>query len=66
MAVFGGKGPMIIAVLWTETAIATLFVVARCYTRRVILRSLGLDDALLIITLVSINLSLSFQFRCSV
>uniref|UniRef100_A0A8H7NEJ2 Rhodopsin domain-containing protein n=1 Tax=Bionectria ochroleuca TaxID=29856 RepID=A0A8H7NEJ2_BIOOC len=49
---YGGNGPMINAVLWTETAIAATFVLARCYTRRFILHSLGLDDYFLIISLL--------------
>ncbi|KAF4988167.1 hypothetical protein FDECE_15164 [Fusarium decemcellulare] len=52
MGSYGGRGHMLNAVLWTETVIATLFVVLRVYTRKVVLRSFGWDDFFLIITLI--------------
>lgn len=55
MSSYGGRGPTVNAALWTETAIAAVFVFARVYTRVFILRSAGWDDALLIITLVCIG-----------
>ncbi|KAF4960745.1 hypothetical protein FSARC_10374 [Fusarium sarcochroum] len=51
MSSYGGRGPTINAILWTESAIAIIFVALRVYTRKVILRSFGLDDFFLIITL---------------
>ncbi|CAM1511889.1 Fc.00g094020.m01.CDS01 [Cosmosporella sp. VM-42] len=52
MGSYGGRGPTVNAILWVETVIATAFVVLRIYTRKVILRSLGLDDLFLLITLI--------------
>ncbi|ESZ95637.1 hypothetical protein SBOR_3985 [Sclerotinia borealis F-4128] len=45
-----GKGPTIVAVMWTETAIALVTISLRIYTRKFITRNVGLDDYLIIIT----------------
>ena len=49
----GGYGPTIIAVMWTETAIALVFVLLRLWTRLRINYATGWDDYLLVITWVS-------------
>ena len=46
------RGPTILIAMWTTTSIATLFVIARLYTRIKILRSLGLDDYLMACSMV--------------
>lgn len=45
---------MLNAVLWVEIAVALIFVVARCYTRYFILRSMGWDDLFLVLTFVGV------------
>ncbi|KAK7421449.1 hypothetical protein QQX98_002147 [Neonectria punicea] len=52
MGSYGGRGPTVNAALWTETVVASIFVLLRVYTRKVILRSFGWDDFFLVITLV--------------
>src|SRR4051794_35444889 len=47
------KGPTIVAVCWTLTALSTVFVGARLYVRGVILRKLHSDDYYSILALVS-------------
>lgn len=46
------KGPKILAVLWTLTAVATLFVVARIFIRLRMLKNFGVDDYLIIVSVV--------------
>ncbi|KAK4120186.1 hypothetical protein N657DRAFT_538094, partial [Parathielavia appendiculata] len=46
------KGPMIIIVISTMTAIATLFVLARVYSRLISLARLGADDYLLVLSIL--------------
>uniref|UniRef100_A0A093VHN4 Rhodopsin domain-containing protein n=1 Tax=Talaromyces marneffei PM1 TaxID=1077442 RepID=A0A093VHN4_TALMA len=41
------RGTVILVAMWTTTSIATIFVAARLYTRAKIVRSLGLDDYLI-------------------
>lgn len=53
MSSYGGRGPTINGVLWSETALAAVFVFARLYTRKFILRTQGLDDLFLILAWVS-------------
>jgi hypothetical protein len=48
------KGPTIMAVMWSMTTLATIFVVARLCVRQRMLRAFGLDDWLIGISLVSI------------
>ncbi|KAI5459432.1 hypothetical protein BGZ63DRAFT_361102 [Mariannaea sp. PMI_226] len=50
MSSYGGRGPTVNAVLWTETVLAGIFVLLRVYTRKVVLSSFGWDDFFLIIT----------------
>ncbi|EAU36889.1 predicted protein [Aspergillus terreus NIH2624] len=45
------KGPKILAVLWTLTAITTVIVVARMYIRSCLLRNVGADDYLICVSL---------------
>lgn len=52
MGLLGGLGPMVNGVMWMQTALAFIFVVARIYTRRFIIRSLGWDDILIVVSLV--------------
>lgn len=47
------KGPTIVAICSTLTTIATFFVVGRLYVRSKILSRVGLDDYLIIISIVS-------------
>lgn len=47
------KGPMIIAVCWTFTVLALLFVSARLYVRAIIHNKLGADDYIIIFSCVS-------------
>lgn len=55
-----GKGPTIVAVIWSMTSLATIFVVARLCVRQRLLRNFGLDDWLIGISMVSIVLMPSF------
>jgi hypothetical protein len=57
---YDNKGPKILAVLWTLTGLTTLIVSARIYIRMVVLRNFGIDDHLILISMVrsSINLIL--------
>jgi hypothetical protein len=54
MVHLSGLGPTIIAVVWIQTALAILLVLARLYTRRVIVRAYGYEDGLMVATLVSV------------
>lgn len=40
----GGKAPMAMALMWSMTALTTVFVVLRTYTRAVLVRQIGADD----------------------
>lgn len=40
----GGDGPWVVTVMWSLTAIGTVFVALRIYTRVVIVKSFGVDD----------------------
>jgi hypothetical protein len=51
----GGYGPIIIATLWTEAAIALVFVCMRLWTRITINRAVGWDDYLISFSCVSFN-----------
>lgn len=53
MGVYGGRGPMTNGVLWAEVVILAFFAGARFYTRKVILNSVGTDDYMTILALVS-------------
>jgi hypothetical protein len=46
------RGTAILVAMWTTTSIATIFVAARLYTRTKIVRSLGLDDYLISLSIV--------------
>lgn len=50
---FGKNGPLIVAVMWTETLFALAIVLARLYTRHRLIRSVGWDDHLIAISTVS-------------
>ncbi|KAH9886350.1 hypothetical protein F4778DRAFT_477734 [Xylariomycetidae sp. FL2044] len=52
MSAYGGQGPMLNAILWTVLVVGALFVGARVYTRKAILRSVGWDDYLIVLTVV--------------
>lgn len=50
----GGKGPAVLACLWTETVVTLTCIVLRWYTRHYIKGKVGADDYLLWITWVRI------------
>ncbi|VUC31476.1 unnamed protein product [Clonostachys rosea] len=49
---YGGLGPMVNAVLWVHVVVFAVFVGLRIYTRAIILRSVGVDDYLVVVALV--------------
>jgi hypothetical protein len=51
----GGYGPIILITLWTEAAIALVFVCMRLWTRIKINRVVGWDDYLISFSCVSYN-----------
>jgi hypothetical protein len=53
------KGPMILAVCWTFTALALLFVIARLFVRVAVHRALFIDDYFIILSIVGSTPSLS-------
>lgn len=53
MNAYGGLGPMTNGVLWMEVVIISVFVGLRLYTRHRILNTVGVDDYLCSIALVS-------------
>lgn len=46
------KGPKILAVLWTLTGLTTVMVIARVYIRLKLLRNFGMDDYLIVASMV--------------
>jgi hypothetical protein len=48
----GDKGPTIIIVTWALTSIALILVIARVYTRLVVLKTPGADDYLITLSMV--------------
>ena len=52
MTLLGDLGPTIVAVLWVETSMACVFVIARVYSRKFVSHSVGYDDYLAVVTLV--------------
>lgn len=52
---YGGRGPKINAVCWILFFIALFFTCLRLYTRAVILKSVGADDWLTIVSIVRID-----------
>jgi hypothetical protein len=53
------KGPMILVVCWTFTALALLFVLARLFVRAAVHRALFIDDYFIILSIVSSTPSFS-------
>lgn len=49
------RGPELLAITWVFTVLALLVVIAKFYTKAKILRGLGLDDFLVVLSMVSIN-----------
>jgi len=47
------RGPELLAVTWVFTSVALLVVIAKFYTRVKVLHSTGLDDALVILSMVN-------------
>ena len=47
------RGPMLLAITWTTTAIATTIVILRVYSRTVLQLAMGWDDSAIIAALVS-------------
>ncbi|PQE20518.1 hypothetical protein CJF30_00001815 [Rutstroemia sp. NJR-2017a BBW] len=60
MVHLSGLGSTIIIVIWTQTALAILLVLARLYTRRVIIRAHGYEDWLIVATLILFIMFSSF------
>jgi hypothetical protein len=54
----GDYAPMLNGIVWPQFTLAVAFVMLRVYTRRTIIRSLGLDDLLITLSLVCYLLSL--------
>lgn len=52
------KGPMMLAVCWTFTALAILFVGARLFVRAMVHRRLFSDDYWIILSIVRLDSSL--------
>ncbi|KAJ5163102.1 uncharacterized protein N7500_004932 [Penicillium coprophilum] len=46
------KGPKILAVLWTLTGLTAIMVVARVYIRLKVLRNFGMDDYLIVLSMI--------------
>lgn len=46
------KGPKILAVLWTLTGLTTIMVIARVSIRLKLLRNFGMDDYLIVVSMV--------------
>jgi len=47
------RGPELLAVTWVFTSVALLVVIAKFYTRVKVLHSTGLDDVLVILSMVN-------------
>jgi hypothetical protein len=47
------KGPTILTVMWAVTTVAVIFVIARVYTRIVVVKNLGVDDFLITLSMVA-------------
>ena len=47
------RGPSILAVSWTECAVAILIVSARMYARSFLIHNVGMDDWMMLLALVS-------------
>lgn len=50
------KGPVLLAVMWTLTGLATVMVLARLFIRTKIIHAVGLDDWLIGFSMVSLSL----------
>lgn len=50
---YGGQGPLILSVAWTEASIALIFMLMRTYTNAFLLKSFKWDYFWALITLVS-------------
>lgn len=46
------KGPRILAVVWTLSTLTTIFVAARVYIRQWLIRNAGIDDYIIVVSLV--------------
>jgi len=46
-------GPILNGVMWLQVIISSVFIVLRIYTRYYIIRSLGWDDYMMVVNLVS-------------
>lgn len=49
------RGPELLAITWVFTVLALLVVIAKFYTKVKILRGLGIDDFLVVLSMVSRN-----------
>lgn len=52
-------------IIWTFVAISTIFTLARMYTRLKIVNKIGLDDYLMVFSLVNPSPSISCMYSCS-
>lgn len=53
LSMIAGKAPMALAIMWSLTAITLMFVVLRFYTRAIVLRQVGWDDYIFVLSGVS-------------
>jgi hypothetical protein len=49
------KGPAILAAMWPLTIVTTVIVAARMYIRSQVVRNMGLDDWLILASMVSLE-----------
>ena len=47
------RGPELLGVIWTFTILALLVVIAKFYTKARVLHKTGVDDALVVLSIVS-------------
>ncbi|KAF2202044.1 hypothetical protein GQ43DRAFT_414482 [Delitschia confertaspora ATCC 74209] len=52
--------PILNGVMWTQVVIAIVFIAARIYTRRIVINSVGWDDMLMLVNLVTFILYVAF------
>jgi hypothetical protein len=55
-------GPILNGVMWLQVIISSVFIVLRIYTRYYIIRSLGWDDYMMVVNLVSVASFRSLSF----
>lgn len=55
------KGPRILAVVWTLSALTTIFVAARVYIRQWLIRNAGIDDYIIVVALVCPHVNFAYH-----